>query len=371
MNFQKSFSLIAITSLMAWSLVACTATKTQSPAPSFTPSNTPSSVIISATDSPTQTTASTPAEPTITPPWTGNREYGAVPITPGNAREVKLLQNLEGFQGRVWTVAFINDGQYLATADRDSIDVWEAASYEIAFTFGLREVDFNGFSFSPDSRLLASGQAIWEVASQQVVHQLDPLGLHPAFSPDGTLLAVSGGKPIKLWDVASGELVRTFEAQENNDSFNIIFTQDGKFLADCGHEGKIRLWDVATGKIVRTFSHGTHGDVHDIAFSPDGKYMASVSTDNSARLWEVASGKMIQTMWHNDGMYGVAFSPDGTMVASASCDRTVKLWDVASGRMVGSLRHGDEVTSVAFSPDGSLLASGAYDSRVYLWGIPR
>jgi WD40 repeat protein len=315
----------------------------------------------------------TPANSSPAPTPAPQAAADVLPITPDNAADVELLRTIEGQQGKVWNVAFSGDGAYLASADRDSINVWEAASGQEAFALGIRELDLNSFTFSPDSRLLATAQTIWDVESQQAVQTLTALGFyfHPAFSPGGAWFAVSGGQPIKLLDVASGQVVRTFEAQADNDSFSIVFSPDGTLLADSGHDGRIRLWDVASGQVTRTLAHGTQPDVHDIAFSPDGQLLVSVGTDYTVRLWDVASGQTLHTMGHSDGLYGVAFSPDGSLVASASCDRTVKLWDVASGRMLSSLRHGDEVTSVAFSPDGSLLASGAYDSKIYLWGIPR
>lgn len=323
--------------------------------------------------------------PTITPlppltvaatsaPLAMTDAQAGVSISPDNAADVTLVRTLEGHQSRVWNVAFSGDGTYFASSDRDKIKVWHAASGQEAFTFSTQELSINGLVFSPDSRLLASAQTIWDVENQQVVHTLDAHAyFHAAFSPDGAWLAVSGTHPIKIWDVASGQAARTFEAQADDDSFNIAFSPDGKLLADSGHAGRIRLWNVASGQVTRTLTHGnsTPNDIHDIAFSPDGKWLASVGTDYTVRLWDVASGQVLHTMSHSDGLYGVAFSPDGSLVASAGCDRTVKLWDVASGRLVRTLSHGDEVTSVAFSPDGTLLASGGYDNQVYLWGLLR
>ena len=316
--------------------------------------------------------------PTATPtqvPWTASTQSMGIadilPITSDSAAQVELLRTIEDFQGRVWTLAFSGDGNYFASADRDSLDIWDAASGQQLFGLGIQEIDLNSFAFSPDTRLVATGQTIWDVKSQQPIHRLDPLGLHPAFSPDGTLLAVSGGRPIKIWDVASGQLLRTFESQVDDDSFHIVFSPDGKWLADSGHDGRIRLWDVASGQVARSLAHGTGNDVHDLAFSPDGKWLVSVGTDYAVRLWDFARGQVLQTMTHSNGLYGVAISPDGSLVASASCDRTVRLWDAASGKMLVSLRHGDEVTAVAFSPDGRLLVSADYMQKIYLWGIPR
>ncbi len=312
--------------------------------------------------------------PAATPAPASSQAMGIadlLPIALDNAARVELLRTLEGFQGRVWTLAFSADGIYFGSADRDSLDIWDAAGGHRLFGVGSQEGDLNCFTFSPDSRLVATGQAIWDLGSQQPICRLDPLGLHAAFSPDGTTLAVSGGRPIKIWDVASGQLLRALESQADDDSFSIAFSPDGTWLADSGHDGRIRLWDVASGQVARSFVYGTGYDVHDLAFSVDGTRLVSVGTDGAVRLWDLGSGQILRTMWHSDGLYGVAFSPDGSLVASASCDRTVKLWDAASGRLLVSLRHGDEVTAVAFSPDGRLLVSADYLQKVYLWGIRR
>jgi WD40 repeat protein len=289
------------------------------------------------------------ATPTsITPTVTSTAELQAknnnVAISPDNAADLKLLRTIDETRGRVWTLAFSGDGAHFASSDRNDINVWDLSSNQRAFAFDIRELDLNSFVFSPDSRLLATAQTIWDVQSREVLQRLDTPGLlHPAFSPDGKLLAVSGVHPIKIWDVASGQLVRTFDEQTDNHSFSIAFSPDGTLLADSGRKGRITLWDVVSGQVVRNISNdGIQNDVHDIAFSPDGKLLVSVGTDYTVRLWEVSSGQVLQTMMQGNGLYGVAFSPDGRLVASAGCDRTVKLWDVASGRMVASLRHGDE-----------------------------
>jgi WD40 repeat protein len=78
-----------------------------------------------------------------------------LPITMDNAARVKLLRTLEDFQGRVWTLAFSADGIYFASADRDSLDIWDASSGQQLFGLGIQEIDLNGFAFSPDSRLVA------------------------------------------------------------------------------------------------------------------------------------------------------------------------------------------------------------------------
>jgi len=291
--------------------------------------------------------------------------------------QVERLHTLSGHSDRVTALAFSGDGAYVASSGRDGkIKLWDVRSGQEVYTFSMNEVDLNGIAFSPDGRLLASADAIWDAESKQVVHTLERgrnVPGHVAFSPDGSLLAVDlANQAIKLWDVASGQVVRTFEEQADNTLFfSIAFSPDGALLAAGGRDGTVRLWGVESGQIAGILEYGNESHVHDVAFSPDGSVLASGGTDYTVRLWDVASRQAVHTLRHRDGLYGVAFSPDGSLLASAGCDRTVKLWDVASGRLVRSLPHDDEVMAVAFSPDGTLLVSGGYDHQVYLWGVPR
>jgi flagellar hook assembly protein FlgD len=130
----------------------------------------------------------------------------------------------------------------------------------------------------------------------------------------------------------------------------------------------IKLWEVATGQEVRTFKANTE-TVWSVAFSPDGKLLASGSDDKTVKLWEVATGQEVRTLkGHTRAVTSVVFSPDGKLLASGSY-REIKLWDVATGQEVRTLRPTNWVFSVAFSPDGRLLASGSKDETIKLWDI--
>jgi hypothetical protein len=109
---------------------------------------------------------------------------------------------------------------------------------------------------------------------------------------------------------------------------SVAFSPDGTRLATAGGEDKtVKVWDVATGQEVRTLK-GHMGAVVSVAFSPDGTRLASASSDKTVKLWDVDSGQELRTLKaHTDRVRSVAFSPDGTRLASAGADGTIKLWD--------------------------------------------
>ena len=79
-------------------------------------------------------------------------------------------------------------------------------------------------------------------------------------SPDGTRL-LSGGNDsaLKLWDAASGQLIRTFEGREGyalseGHVINAVaFSPDGKRVLSANFHGTLKLWDVASGRVIRKF----------------------------------------------------------------------------------------------------------------------
>ncbi|MEJ2118418.1 MAG: hypothetical protein P8Y36_11230 [Alphaproteobacteria bacterium] len=119
----------------------------------------------------------------------------------------------------------------------------------------------------------------------------------------------------------------------------------------------LKLWDVATGEELRTFrGHSSH--VNSVAFSPDGSTVVSGgagetlailpdgrtvitgSADYSLKLWDVASGKELSTLTgHSDTVQSVAFSPNGRTALSGSWDKTLKLWDLTPYLFSASARR--------------------------------
>ena len=86
------------------------------------------------------------------------------------------------------------------------------------------------------------------------------------FSPDGRrCLSGSLDRTVRLWDVASGQMIRSFDGH-TTDVNGVAFSGDGRTVASCsgavvGGENLIRLWSTETGAVVRMpVSRETHPD---------------------------------------------------------------------------------------------------------------
>jgi WD40 repeat protein len=135
-------------------------------------------------------------------------------------------------------------------------------------------------------------------------------------------------------------------------------------------DGTLKLWEVASGRELHSFE-GHSWEVVNEVFSPDGRLLLSASDGGMLKLWEVASGRELHSFeGHTREVMSTAFSLDGKMVLSASDSGTLKLWEVDSGRLLRCFEdHTSGVSSAVFSPDGRTVLSGSYNGTLKLWEV--
>ena len=302
-----------------------------------------------------------------------------------NGRE---LPPLSGRSPGAYVALYTPDGSTVTAGYFDgTIKLWDASSGHDPRTLGKHGGRISSLAYSKDGEILASAGDDNSIKLWDVMHAGEPRTLRGhtdivesvAFSPDRQLLASGGSdKSIRLWDVASGRQVRTLRGHTATVN-SVAFSPDGRLLASAsGQSGSdgvnaanaVKLWDVASGKLVRTLI-GHAKWVTAVAFSPDGAVLASAADDLTVKLWDVASGREVRTLGgFADRVTSVAFAADGKTVVAGSHDSTVKFWDVATGSEIRTFNaKNDLVSSVAFSPDQKKLVTASWTSTVRVWDL--
>ena len=181
-----------------------------------------------------------------------------------------------------------------------------------------------------------------------------------AFSPDGTSL-VSGSydKTIKLWDVQTGGVVKTFQGHTNR-VWSISISADHMIIASGSDDKTIHLWDIQTEECCCIIEQ--QRQVYRVRFSPtDPQHLMYVS-DDKVWQWDINGHQIYPTY---DG-YDIAFSPDGTQFVLCQGENIV-VHHTDSGAVVAKFHMANSrARNCCFSPDGKLIAV-AVDSTAYVW----
>jgi WD40 repeat protein len=206
----------------------------------------------------------------------------------------------------------------------------------------------------------SSGRRLWSLGDDsKSIPYYTRGGL--CFSHDSRWLAsgIEGG-PIKLYEVATGQLFKTFETHASGYCTSISISTDGCSIASAHMKHKVNLWEAASGRLIRILEGHTDA-VNSVCFSPDGRLLASGSSDKTVRLWDVDTGSLLWTIQNYEGIvYGVAFSPDGRFIVTISEGGIIMLWEITPRQLRWSVADSKEGTVPHFSSDGrSVFRNGS------------
>jgi WD40 repeat protein len=184
----------------------------------------------------------------------------------------------------MFSVAFSPDGRTIASSGFH-VRIWETETGVLKRTLKPERGGVYALAFSPDGKILVGGDRFyvragdgtvglsevyfWNMLTgelERTLTELSPWLRAVALSPDGSVLATGTSGPTKT----SPDRIRSWVVSE------------------------IKLWDVRTGQLLRTLE-GESGDIMSLAFSPDGRTI--VYADNqTVKLLEAATGKDKETL---------------------------------------------------------------------------
>jgi WD40 repeat protein len=191
-------------------------------------------------------------------------------------------------------------------------------------------------AFSPDSKTMAAATCLpdgrnpkvqlWSLPSLAITATFDRPAVTASlcFSPDGKLLA-SGEANLELLDVETGRSTRTLKAPSPGVFGSVQFTPDGNSLVSVFHKQSpssagLLTWDVETGKLKDEMDFG-HPATSNARFSADGGTLAVrlvwhfYSRNDRAEVWDARTGRKLGSVSPKTYTSCVSISPDGSRLA--------------------------------------------------------
>jgi WD40 repeat protein len=318
----------------------------------------------------------------------GARDDSSTTPHPSEPRSVELGELPPGLHP-INAVDMTANGARVAAGRANVVQVYDVDSGLAITSLGGHRDLIQSIRFSPDGHLLAAGSfrlvtlwtepqggsrttpAQWTLAKslESPVNRV----LAIDFSPDGKRLATGGGEPsrsgeVKLFEVATGTLLRSLDTLHSDTVFALRFSPDGSKLASAAGDKFVKVTNVADGKLLRSFE-GHTGHVMAVDWRSDSKQLASAGADGVIKVWDFDSGDQVRTLQPvGKQITAVRWLVGKPEIVGASGDSQVRIWNPDNGgisRVFGGLS--DYVYSVAASADGGRVAAGGADGVLFIW----
>ena len=289
-------------------------------------------------------------------------------------------------------VAFSPDGKLWAVKDSDGICLYSAATQlpyrEISSSSG----SVSDFRISPDSQKLAIETLsstfairveIWDITTGTYEGSILPSAQNSmtmAYSPDGKTLAIGGSNQnkttkaytgvLELWNAVSRTRTAILKTKATGIA-SVAYSQDGKFLAEAGSDGKtssLELWNTKTKLLAKDLSLPELTSLDSVVFPPSGKTVVASgesSTTSTLNTWNLSDWNRTWTNGPNGNLFFL--SPDGVQSVQYEVQSenyanrysqatTANLYGTALQGKVRSWNVGWNGNGVSFSPDGKKIA---------------
>ncbi len=291
----------------------------------------------------------------------------------------------------IMAIALSPDGSRLAAGCRNEVVLFDVTP--TALTFRARasaHLDpVQSVAWTPDGKRLLTGAfrrvIVWnaEPLTQQreIIAGLTDriMALRPL--RDGTLVALADGQVsengiVRILDIASGQLVRSWPAHEDT-IFSMAVSADGKLLGTAGGDKLVKIWDIAAGKeIAKLEAHSTQ--VLGLAFNPDSTQLVTAGADRSLKVWDVKtrentialagkSASFNAVSWGAAGPAIFAVTDDGALLRykDLKTHTGAQSSDTGNERELG--RTDSALYCVAVTDSGERIFAGSSEGRILGW----
>jgi WD40 repeat protein len=300
---------------------------------------------------------------------------------------------------RVEAITYSHDGKQIATADSDTIHIWDAADGTRFRKVPLEKHTILELRYTPDGkRILALTQLPIEVKGvtnpapilNRIIIDADS-GMVTAetrltvrkgtgtFSANAAWLALieESQESVRLIDAATGKEVWTHKLMPQEGAESIAWHPNGKTVAVGTLGGRVLICDCKTGEIFHDYVMEGNNSIQRMVFAPDGKdIVAEVSRPdpNHVIRFEASTGTV---RWKLQAIRAseLAFTADGKDLMFWGCINVSgdpyswRLLNAETGKLKPGRMYTGYGNAVAVRPDGKVVALGGYLGHISQWDL--
>jgi WD40 repeat protein len=218
---------------------------------------------------------------------TVNARWDEVPAHRLAVQTVALAEEARFGASRASTRADNSESWYL---HEDELCLWSLDTGERVWRQGGRPPGLS-LAFSPDSGTLFEygGHGLWafDVPTGRQLYAVDGVNNHHvlAVMRDSSRAVTADHRSLTVFDTATGRVLRSIP--DAGETMALALSHDGRYAVAGVRGQRLRVWDLASGRLLRTLE-GHRGDVHTLVLSTDGHRLVSGDSRGTIRGWELA-----------------------------------------------------------------------------------
>lgn len=277
----------------------------------------------------------------------------------------------------ITSVAFAPGGQIVVASSQSGVHLYSWPQLQQQRTIKASASNLHCVRFADNGKLLAvaggnpTEDGIVEVFSWPSGESIVVLDEHldsvmdVAWSSGNRILTASLDREISLLDLDGRTVLGTFSGHSRGVS-SLCLLNDGKTLVSAGDDQSVRVWDVESGELIRSLSQHT-GPIHALALRPydEGLPMvASAAGDRTIRFWQPTIGRMVRYLRLDAVPLSIAWL-NPSQIAAACVDGQVRFINADEVKITHQVPAIDAwAYAIAVHPSDHSIVVGGPDGQI-------
>jgi WD40 repeat protein len=197
------------------------------------------------------------------------------------------------------SLAFSADGRWLAWAVSSHARVWDRSAGRIVASYETEPNIICAICFvlfMPDSETLVVGSQmghsfvrLWNWKKKDRSTELTSAWFQQLIGAPGNVLVSGRGKGFRVWDATKRSILFKDEAWASS----ISLSPDFRTLATAKNNW-LTLWDLKTGELLKTMSGGEFDTCVALAFTPNGTHAVMAMSRRFVYVFDVRTGRLVR-----------------------------------------------------------------------------